>query len=211
MNKPRGIYVRTEEIRNKMSKALKGRESPMHGKHHSQETKDKLSKAQKGKSLSLETRCKQSKALQKFWLSDKSNECRDKMSKSAKMYWASLSDDKRRERMLKFAPFINGGKSTSIEEKVKEQLFKYGIKFIQQKCLCGGRFYIDFWLPSYQLVIECNGDYWHSRSERVERDQRLEEYVLSQGKDILWLWEYEIKDKWFDVADYLEIDEVECK
>lgn len=27
----------------------------------------------------------------------------------------------------------------------------------------------------------------------------------AQGKDILWLWEHEINDEWFDIADYLEI------
>ena len=66
-------------------------------------------------------------------------------------------------------------------------------------------FFVDFWLPSYQLVIECNGDYWHSLPHRVDRDKRLEEYIVSKGKDILWLWEHEINDEWFDISDYLVI------
>lgn len=96
-------------------------------------------------------------------------------------------------------------KMSSIEEKVKNQLDSYGIRYVQQKKLFGGMFFADFWLPSYQLIIECNGDYWHSLPHRVDRDKRLEEYVVSKGKDILWLWEHEINDEWFDISDYLEV------
>ena len=53
--------VRSEETREKMSKANKGRQ-PWLGKHHSEETKKKLSKANKGKHLTEETRKKMSEA-----------------------------------------------------------------------------------------------------------------------------------------------------
>ena len=45
---------------------------------------------------------------------------------------------------------------------------------------------------------------FYSKNEK-ERDKELEKYVLSKGKDILWLWEHEINDEWFDIADYLEV------
>ena len=45
--------VRSEETREKMSKANKGRQ-PWLGKHHSEETKKKISKANKGKHLTEE-------------------------------------------------------------------------------------------------------------------------------------------------------------
>lgn len=188
---PSGIYVRTEEHRKNMSKA-----------QQKYETRNKISKALKGErgSLSLEHRNKISKTLKGRTLS---SEHKRNLSKAGIKYWDPLNDNERRKKMSKSAHIAM--KSSSIEKKVKLQLLNYGIKFIQQKCLCGGKFYLDFWLPEYQLVIECNGDYWHSLPRRVERDQRLEEYVLSKGKDILWLWEHEINDEWFDVADYIEV------
>ena len=162
------------EHKAKLSKALKGRT-------FSQESKDKMSKARKGVEFSQEHR--------------------NNISKANKMRWASVGIDERREYMTKPTQAIKKMTISSIEEKVKQQLCDYGIKFIQQKRLCGGRFYLDFWLPEYQLVIECNGDYWHKLPKRVERDQRLEEYVLSKGKEILWLWEHEIRDEWFDITE----------
>lgn len=96
-------------------------------------------------------------------------------------------------------------RETVIEKRVREQLDKYNIKYHSQKSICNGHFVVDFYLPEYQLVIECNGSYWHKRVERVFRDIELEEYVLSKGKDILWLWDYEINDEWFDISDYLEV------
>lgn len=53
--------VRSEETREKMSKAKKGIQTWL-GKHHSEETKKKLSKANKGKHLTEETRKKMSEA-----------------------------------------------------------------------------------------------------------------------------------------------------
>ena len=93
-----------------------------------------------------------------------------------------------------------------IERKVEEQLNKYKIKYFKQKPICNAHFVVDFYLPEYELVIECNGDYWHSLEKAKIRDKELEEYVISKGKDILWLWEHEIKDCWFDLADYLEVE-----
>lgn len=109
------------------------------------------------------------------------------------------------DKMVKSRIEFYRNNPTSIEVKVAEQLEKYNIKYIYQKPICKGHFVLDFWLPNYQLVIECNGDYWHKREERIKRDKELKEYVLSKGKDILFLHEYEINDEWFDLSDYLEI------
>ena len=133
-------------------------------------------------------------------------EQRKRMSESAKAAWARKSKDQREKDINRFvnAP-LNKTSETVIELIVKNQLDKYGIRYFYQKSINKGHFIIDFYLPEYQLVVECNGDYWHSKPERKKRDRELEEYVLSKGKDILWLWEHEIKDEWFDLADYLEI------
>lgn len=55
-----------------------------------------------------------------------------------------------------------------------------------------GKFILDFYLPGYKLVVECNGDYWHQLPERIKRDKDLEEYILSTGREIVFIWEHEI-------------------
>lgn len=45
-------------------------------------------------------------------------------------------------------------------------------------------------------------------SETIKRkwqDKKLEKYIIDKGKDILWLWENDIKKENFDISDYLEI------
>ena len=122
--------------------------------------------------------------------------------------WTEEEKENIRRGVLKSGKYgleiMSSGMPTSIEVKVCQQLEDYDIKYIYQKPICRGHFIVDFYLPEYQLVIECNGSYWHNRPERKLRDKELEEYVLSKGKDILWLWDYEINDEWFDISDYLE-------
>ena len=49
---------------------------------------------------------------------------------------------------------------TSIEIKLFELLTKLDYQFIEQYKI--ERKYYDFYLPKYQLLIECDGVYWHS-------------------------------------------------
>ena len=187
-------------------------------KQHSEETKLKISKANKGRKLTQEQRKRISEAKKGKpgpWLGKTFSEEHKRKLKEARNKRGPTSDETRmkmsKERKGKAWSEEHRRKAlehtiTSIELKVASQLEKYKIRYIPQKQLKKGRFIVDFYLPEYQLVVECNGDYWHSRPERKERDRELEEYVLSKGKDILWLWEHEINDSWFDITDYLEID-----
>lgn len=198
----------SEEKRKKLSEAQKRRWANMNDEErenilkrlHSKEARENISKSCKGRSTwnkgmkgvfhhSEETKRKISETEKGRipWNKGK------KLSKET-IYKMSIS----RQKFYRENP-------TDIEVKVAEQLEKYKIKYIYQKPICKGHFIIDFYLPEYQLVIECNGDYWHNRQERKFRDKEFESYVKSKGKDILWLWEHEINDDWFDISDYLEI------
>ena len=64
-----------------MSEALKGKNNPMYGKHHSEETKKKMSEARKGRKLSEETKRKLSEALKGRKCSE---ETKRKMSEAKK-------------------------------------------------------------------------------------------------------------------------------
>lgn len=138
-------------------------------------------------------------------------EVKRKRSEAQKRVWASLS---REERIKRVTPGNNvrtkramETKISSIEIKVREQLDFYEIKYIQQKQVYDVKnkksFYLDFYIPKYKLVIECNGDYWHNLPNRMERDEKLKEFVESTGREIIFIWEHEIKDDWFNILDYI--------
>lgn len=175
------------------------------------EWKRNISKGMKGKKKSEKTKKRMSE-----YQSNRTREHEENFRKSWKEQWNSLTKAQQLERISKW---IEAGhksfnsfslKPTSIEIKVKKQLDKYGIKYIQQKHINDGErnYYLDFYIPSFKLVIECNGDYWHNKQDRKERDKRLETYVKSTGRNIVFIWEHEINDEWFCILDYLPYESV---
>lgn len=90
------------------------------------------------------------------------------------------------------------GEPTSIEKKVYSELTRREIFFEKQK-LIGGKFLVDTYIPGLNLIIECDGDYWHSL-ERVKKKDRAENAYLEKcGYDLLRLTETEINN-----GDYIE-------
>ena len=137
---------------------------------------------------------------------------KQKQVDSWKNQWNSLSKEQQIKRLGKW---IDAGhkanesgdylKPSSIEIEVKRQLDMIGVKYVQQKRVNDGErnYFLDFYIPSLRLVVEVNGDYWHSFPDRINRDKMLEKYVKSTGRNIIFIWEHEIKDDWFWVGDYL--------
>ena len=54
-------------------------------------------------------------------------------------------------------------------EEAQEE-FEYQAQFNGGKIYHGGSV-VDFWLPNQQSVLRINGDYWHSRPERIAEDE----------------------------------------
>lgn len=90
---------------------------------------------------------------------------------------------------------------SSIEIKVKNELDKRGIRYSQQKPIRKGKYFLDFYLPDYRLIIECNGDYWHNLDHRKKRDKELKKYVEKQNIKIVFLWEHEINENVITLLD----------
>lgn len=139
-------------------------------------------------------------------------ELHKRRSNDNKRIWANMTAEEKEKRFSNGLKSIYGkhiGKSmSSIEEKVKNQLDENKIRYIQQKSVYDIQnkkvYYLDFYIPEYKLVIECNGDYWHSKPKRIKRDKMLEKFVKYTGRKIIFIWEHEIKDEWFDVMDYIK-------
>lgn len=80
---------------------------------------------------------------------------------------------------------------TSIENLMRQALETAGISFKQEVKV--GIYHLDFLLPSIKVVIECDGDYWHSIPGAKRRDRRKDKLLTSKGYQIYRFSESEIK------------------
>lgn len=194
MSGKKGMKIRkkriiSEETRKKISETVKKRwqekeyrekVSNAHKHELPDEWKRNIAKGMTGVKRSEEIRKKMSE-----YQSNRSKEVKEKQVKAWKKQWESLTKE---EQLLRLESWINAGrkaqrrnndylKPSSIEIKVKEQLDEIGVRYIQQKIVNDGErnYFLDFYIPSLRLVVECNGDYWHSLPEKKERDKKLKD------------------------------------
>lgn len=83
-------------------------------------------------------------------------------------------------------------KPTSIEKKVYEYLTLKGVVFKKQHLI--KHFIVDAYIPSLNLVIEADGEYWHSLEKNIKRDRAKSAYLLKCGYELLRLKESEINN-----------------
>ena len=50
---------------------------------------------------------------------------------------------------------------------------------------------LDLYFPEYNKAIECNGEYWHSTDEAVERDKIKNDFCISNGINLLTITDNE--------------------
>ena len=81
-------------------------------------------------------------------------------------------------------------KKPKTELLMKEKLNANNIYNIPQKRICG--FFVDFYLPEYNIIIECDGDYWHNYPEGTDNDRRKNEIWEKEGYLVLRFWGSEI-------------------
>jgi len=188
------------------------------GRKHSQESLKKMSKAQKGRIVSEETRAK----LKLINIGRKaSNETRLKLSKAGKGRKLSkehiektrqfhlgrkrseetkqkMKDvwDKRtaEERYLHLEPAHKAARlanPSSIEIAIRQVLDSLGIDYlIEQKI---GPYWPDILISDRNLVIECDGEYWHSVPGCKEKDAERDRYFEEKGYKVVRIPECEIR------------------
>lgn len=81
---------------------------------------------------------------------------------------------------------------SSIELKIAELLKKHEIKFLQQYKVGGWAF--DLAIPEKRILIECDGDYWHSLEIIKLRDKRKNAWCIENNFKLLRFTETEIND-----------------
>lgn len=90
---------------------------------------------------------------------------------------------------------------SSLELLVRKQLEGINEPFQQETRV--GKFRADFYLPNRNLVIECDGEYWHLNQKIKLRDQRKDKLLAKLGYNILRLRGQEIIDNKFVLKNLL--------
>lgn len=141
----------------------------------SEETKKKLSLKFKGRYISPETR-------KRISLGKKGIRRPDMVAK-----W---NDPVFIERMKKYKI----GMLTSKNERLMKKILKnIGFKFVHQFKVrdIEHRYLADFYIPDLNLVIECDGKYWHDYPNGKELDHLRTKEMEEKGYNVLRFWEKE--------------------
>ena len=151
---------------------LAGKNNPNYGLHPSKEVIEKNRLAHLGKKASKETKKKMSEIHKKRW---KKN--RIKILNTLMKHW-NIAPNKPEKELTKL-----------LERACLNEYHYVG----NGKTSIGG-FNPDFIDQKNKKIIELYGDYWHTRSEIVERDlRRLKTYRLLGYKTLI-IWEHELKN-----------------
>lgn len=210
---------RSIEQRNKLSESHKGKTwEEMYGDKLAEEMRDIKRKQMKennpmydlttvekirvvntGKCVTKETRKKQSEAhagLKPHLGCHHSEETKKLLSlqRKGKTYEEIMGDTKAKEMKMKLARYVRPVKDTSIEIKIQNFLKKLNIEFITHKYMHIEHFYpCDIFVPLLNLVIECDGNYWHNYPDGLKNDNIRTKELQDAGFNVLRLWESEIR------------------
>lgn len=179
-------------------KRLFGDKNPFYGKKHSQETiakiravfnrpevKAKASETMRSLRNSTEFKAKLQKAQSR-------PEYKEKLRIAKLQYWEQVPIEERRRMLSKAHLASLKANPSSLEIAVCLVLDKLGVNYETQKPL--GYYVVDIFIPDRNLVIECDGKYWHDLPRRIQRDKRLEGWLKKHGYQLLRLPEADIKN-----------------
>jgi len=75
-------------------------------------------------------------------------------------------------------------RETTIESLMYAELERRGVTFVKQQVI-DGLWVVDAVIPGAKMVIECDGEYWHSLPEMQKRDRRKDAYLKARGYRVL--------------------------
>ena len=213
MHKPRTI-----ETKQKISKSMKGKNTWMKGKtawnkgiSKTEETIIKWRESRKGYRPTEETKLKTSKSLKGHITS---SETKKKISKSHKKLIQELG----------YVPGSGKSRNTKPELKAELILQKYNLNYKKQfriNYLNTVRLY-DFYLPDYNILLEIDGTYWHSKGikdkditnqtlkEQRQNDCIKDKLAQDNGYTLIRIWSDELDqlDQYCDIMLFYRKKEV---
>lgn len=152
------------------------------GRILSEETKRKIGIKQIGRKPNIEERKKKSISAKNMWL-------KHKKSGYLKKVIEEMKNGKALQMRLKAKTRFS---DTSIERKVENYLLFNEILYVKQ--FNTGVSIADFWLPESNLIIECDGDYWHNLPKNKERNTKQNILLEKNDYNLLRLSEHDINN-----------------
>ena len=166
----------SQETKDKISKANKGKIGNNLGKHFSEEHRRKMSKALKGKPSGMLGKC-HSEATKKKMSRSAIKKCKENMT-----YWYNL------HKSLQLKP----NKPEMALDKMLQKLLPNEYKYVGDLSFILGGKSPDFMnINGKKKLIELYGDYWHKDDDPQDRIDFFRQY----GFDTLVIWEKELEDK----------------
>jgi G:T-mismatch repair DNA endonuclease (very short patch repair protein) len=182
-----------------MGESFNGDGNHFYGKIHSKESKEKISKSRKGKATgdknsmaNLVWRKKASNNLKKKWDSGEMEHARKIMSDTMK--------ETRRSGKLKSVMRSKKEKEIIVEIKKMGYVVEHSLRVETKIC--------DIFIPSLNLIIEYNGDYWHCNPKKYKSDY----FNQKKQKTAKELWDYDkhkidlIREKGYNLEIVWESD-----
>lgn len=218
MNKGMTGKHHTEETKKKMSQASKGKSKTKEhrnniskgrkGLHLSEKHKKELSEINKGKHLSEETKHKISEFNKKKHLSEEHKNKIGQANKGEKIrIFCKVCNKEKyihpceiKKGQGKFCSRSCAGiwyfkhcnkKDTSIEIAIEKELIKKHMPYMKQVPIEGIAL-VDF-LLSNRIIIQCDGDYWHSKEINKGRDIAQDIVLHFKGYKVYRFREADIK------------------
>lgn len=164
---------------------ISGSKNPMFKKHHAKAAKLKISKANKGRKATKETREKIGKAHR-----GKKHSFTWRKNLSKALQGHKISKETKEKIRRKSSRQLFKSKDTSIELKMKKALRKNKIKYRSHIPIA--RFCIPDIFIKPNLLIQCDGDYWHSPAKNNGKDKRQDRRLKKLGYKILRFKEHKI-------------------
>lgn len=167
-----------KQIRNMIEGSIRKKEK--YGCINPPETRKKISQAHKGKHYSPKTQFKKGYDERRV---------KTQFKKGHKVNEKTRLAVKKNRATQKF-PKVD----SKIEVKIQEYLKILGIDFFtHQHMNIKHSYQCDILIPSLNLIIECDGDYWHDYPIGKEIDSIRTKELIEKGFKVLRLWEKDIK------------------
>ena len=180
-----GTYMRTPEIIQKNKDSVKDRY------YDSEETRKKKSICKIGNKNPMKN-------------IDVANKSHTTLRKRFAEGNLKYTDETRQKYRKKRSTWTVPTRDTSIEIKLQGFLTELGIEFIKHKLMAIPHYYqCDIFVPSMNLVIEADGNFWHHYSEGTNIDHIRTKELIEAGFKVLRLWESEIKE--LDVENFKRV------
>jgi len=135
-----------------------------------------------------EQRAKHSATKAALWAdSDWAATHRAQMSERSLGQWEDKSHEERLARTEKARRLSRGLKNSRLESAIAAVFDTLKIVYERQYKI--GSLRVDFYIPDRNLIVECDGRYWHTIPSRAEADQQRDARLHSLGYQVLRLSE----------------------